>query len=370
MALYSLADAMKNIRYYKINSKRSYYNACELDPRLPEYPEFDYRDFPGWIEYLNVKNIYYDLKECRKKARKYINNQLFIHVDKICDYLCEIDKLFPPSDLWLDYYKVDSLNKIFKIYINIYPKVIMPGLFGTTPLSVLIFDNYMPYLKHFVRAMSKTHVVHVELVTERKKVRTLKYTLPPTYRQIEIVKKVDPYITKIIKNNTNIKKSSISIKLYVNSILKVCECDTLTIEQACLIIDDMSDNIYKRIIIDKTLLKTDCVKFATKTSVKTDDILVLESKVKSLLTKYLGFYLLAHQSDILQCNDKGNDKSNENKLNMTLFKQILIKIPPIMFQLKIIEFCDSQYNFIQMFKKENKHVDNYIDNSILNEWKL
>jgi hypothetical protein len=104
-----------------IINKKSYFDLCEIDYRLTKEPEKLYKNkFKNWIDYLGIQRIYYDLETCKNKIQEYllIYPELKIHYLDffyICNQLCLIDKLFPPNDLWIDYYNVQNLEDIIKI---------------------------------------------------------------------------------------------------------------------------------------------------------------------------------------------------------------------------------------------------------------
>ena len=106
----------KNIR-----SKDEYYELCETDNRLTKEPETVFKgQFKNWIEYLNIKREYYDLETCIKKVKM----NLLLHPDLKKHYLdlstvskmmTELDVLFPPNGLWVEYYNVIELKDIIVI---------------------------------------------------------------------------------------------------------------------------------------------------------------------------------------------------------------------------------------------------------------
>ena len=108
----------KNIKWYSLNQ---YYELCDEDNRLSKNPKELYKGkFTNWIDYLSIERVYYDLKTCKEKCKEIINkNPEFKKYKLDLNYLCEefykIDNNFPPIGLWVDYYKVDSLDDIIKI---------------------------------------------------------------------------------------------------------------------------------------------------------------------------------------------------------------------------------------------------------------
>lgn len=107
----------------KIKSKQDYYNACKIENRLSIEPELIYKGlFLGWIDYLSIDKIYYDITECKNMIIKYLNEKTELNEYKfdlviLCNKLCELDDKFPPNDLWMDYYEMDIIE-IFEINIK------------------------------------------------------------------------------------------------------------------------------------------------------------------------------------------------------------------------------------------------------------
>ena len=106
----------KNIR-----CKDDYYKLCETDNRLTKEPETVFKgQFKNWIEYLNIKREYYDLETCMTKVKM----NLLLHPDlkkhcldlsNVCKRMTELDVLFPPNGLWVEYYNVIELKDIIVI---------------------------------------------------------------------------------------------------------------------------------------------------------------------------------------------------------------------------------------------------------------
>ena len=113
----------KIIANKNIKSKESYYELCERDIRLSKEPELIYNgQFTSWIEYLSIERIYYDLETCKNKASEYLLlypeiKKYYLDLSKVIEYLCKIDKLFPPNGLWVEYYNM-SLQDIFTMSNN------------------------------------------------------------------------------------------------------------------------------------------------------------------------------------------------------------------------------------------------------------
>lgn len=113
--------ARKIIADKNIKSKRKYYELCERDNRLSKEPEFIFKGkFTNWIEYLSIERKYYDLKKCKSKVDEYLslNPELkkhYLDLSIVTNKLCEKDPLFPPNELWVEYYNVKDLRDIIII---------------------------------------------------------------------------------------------------------------------------------------------------------------------------------------------------------------------------------------------------------------
>jgi hypothetical protein len=112
--------AKKIIVEKNIKSKESYYELCNKDNRLSKEPDVLFKNkFTNWIDYLGIERIYYDFETCKNKIEEYlillpeIKNDLDLSL--ICKNLCKIDNLFPPSDLWVEYYNLKNLGEIIII---------------------------------------------------------------------------------------------------------------------------------------------------------------------------------------------------------------------------------------------------------------
>jgi predicted helicase len=120
----SYEKAKKIIAEHKIMNKEEYFKLCGKITSLSKQPEILYKDeFKNWIEYLNIEQKYYNLETCIEKVNNIIANNPDIKKDYldlmiICKKLCEIDPLFPPYGLWIDYYRVKDLRDIISIKNN------------------------------------------------------------------------------------------------------------------------------------------------------------------------------------------------------------------------------------------------------------
>ena len=113
--------AIKIIADKNIKSKESYYELCEKDNRLSKEPEIIFKgQFTNWIEYLSIKQVYYDLETCKNKVGEYLLlypeiKKHYLDLSIVSNELCKIDALFPPNGLWVEYYNVKDLRKIIII---------------------------------------------------------------------------------------------------------------------------------------------------------------------------------------------------------------------------------------------------------------
>lgn len=114
-------EKARKIIYDKgIKSKKSYYELCERDNRLPEDPEISFKGkFTNWIEYLSIERVYYDLETCKNKIGEYLEARpelkKTLELSNIIIELCQLDSMFPPYDLWIEYYQITNLDKIVNI---------------------------------------------------------------------------------------------------------------------------------------------------------------------------------------------------------------------------------------------------------------
>ena len=109
--------ARKIIADKNIKSKESYYELCERDNRLSKEPEIVFKgQFTNWIEYLSIERVYYDLETCKNKVGEYLSNETDIDFEftNITKTLKILDDMFPPYDLWCEYYDINDLTEIIK----------------------------------------------------------------------------------------------------------------------------------------------------------------------------------------------------------------------------------------------------------------
>lgn len=116
-------EAKKIIRDNNIKTKDEYALFCEIDKRLPKDPILYFgKGFCGWVNYLSIKDIFYDLKTCKNMCIKYMKHDPVIQKlckmtgwHEACKRFCEKDERFPPIGLWSDYYSVPDVSNIFEI---------------------------------------------------------------------------------------------------------------------------------------------------------------------------------------------------------------------------------------------------------------
>jgi len=111
------------IRNYELKPviKSEYYELVKKDDRLPEEPEIVFRgQFTNWVDYLSIERKFYDIYTCKNKCSYYLKNKNIeiknqFNYAYVCEQLCEIDEMFPPNEMWIDYYQVKNLSDIFNI---------------------------------------------------------------------------------------------------------------------------------------------------------------------------------------------------------------------------------------------------------------
>jgi len=122
----SFEEAKEIIVMSGIKTKAEYYELCDRDERLTREPEVLYcLSFKGWLDYLSIEKKYYDLETCKKKVKEYLAlcpvNKYFLDITTLCEDLYKKDAMFPPSDLWVEYYNVYNLGEI--IDLGIYDEI-------------------------------------------------------------------------------------------------------------------------------------------------------------------------------------------------------------------------------------------------------
>lgn len=113
--------AIKIIADEKIKNKNVYYQLCDRDNRLSKEPEIVFKgQFTNWIEYLSIERKYYDLETCKNKISQHLSSnpelkKHYLDLSIVSSELCKIDNLFPPNELWCEYYNVNDLRDIIII---------------------------------------------------------------------------------------------------------------------------------------------------------------------------------------------------------------------------------------------------------------
>jgi superfamily II DNA or RNA helicase len=105
------------IKSGNIISKEHYYTICDADNRLSKEPEILYEgEFTNWIDYLGITQKYYDLKTCKDKVSHYLSTKKKndFEFSEITKKLKKKDDMFPPYDLWCEYYNINDMTEIIK----------------------------------------------------------------------------------------------------------------------------------------------------------------------------------------------------------------------------------------------------------------
>ena len=122
----SYIEAKHIINNNDIKNKREYDELCKIDIRLPNNPEEIFKSQFDWFDYLNIEKYeYYNLETCISKTNEYLLKypelkKYYLDIAHICNELCKLDNLFPPSGLWVEHYRVKDLQDI--IMINVHKK--------------------------------------------------------------------------------------------------------------------------------------------------------------------------------------------------------------------------------------------------------
>ena len=113
----SFTKAKHIVSEKNIISKEHYYTICDIDNRLSKEPEILYEgEFTNWIDYLGIPQKYYDLKTCKDKVSHYLSTKKEIDFEfsEITKKLKKKDDMFPPYDLWCEYYNINDMTEIIK----------------------------------------------------------------------------------------------------------------------------------------------------------------------------------------------------------------------------------------------------------------
>ena len=110
--------AREIVASHAVKSMAEYYELCDKDNRLPREPDDVYKpSFISWIHYLSIERKFYELEECKAKAAQYIGMypeivKSILKISPVINELCKLDPLFPPNDLWMEYYGVKDITCI------------------------------------------------------------------------------------------------------------------------------------------------------------------------------------------------------------------------------------------------------------------
>jgi predicted helicase len=120
---YEKAKKIISEKMIKIRNKDDYCKVCDIDVRLPKDPEERFKGKFDWIDYLGINGNFYEYDECKEKINKYLTDNIelkkkSLNLDFICKELCKIDEKFPPYGLWIEYYKIKSLDNIININLS------------------------------------------------------------------------------------------------------------------------------------------------------------------------------------------------------------------------------------------------------------
>ena len=122
----SYLEVIEIIKEYNIKTKEEYFEKSEKDFRLPKNPDEHFKGHFNWIYYLSInKDDYYTLKECQKQSSQYfkkypeLKKYYSIDLSKITKELYEMNKMFPPHDLWCEFYKTNNIKNVIIIYKTI-----------------------------------------------------------------------------------------------------------------------------------------------------------------------------------------------------------------------------------------------------------
>jgi predicted helicase len=117
---YEKAKKIISEKDFIVRNKEDYQILCEKDIRLPTDPEIRFKGHFDWIDYLGIEHKYYEKDKCTEKINYYLDKHQelksnSLNLDLICRELCKIDDNFPPYGLWVEYYKIKSLENMINI---------------------------------------------------------------------------------------------------------------------------------------------------------------------------------------------------------------------------------------------------------------
>ncbi len=107
-------NAKKIVQEHKLDeiTEESYKELCQKDDRLPLNPkEVFTKTFVSWFDYLGIPtHTFYNIDECVKHVKELLSSKT-IKLNDFNYVECAkqarvVDKRFPPSNMWIDFYKV------------------------------------------------------------------------------------------------------------------------------------------------------------------------------------------------------------------------------------------------------------------------
>jgi hypothetical protein len=89
---------------------------------LPIDPQAHFGDiFKGWVDYLSIlPEYFYDIDTFRNKCSMYAeehqlkSSNIFVDYDSIYTQIQQLDTMLPCKNVLLDFYKIDSYEKLFE----------------------------------------------------------------------------------------------------------------------------------------------------------------------------------------------------------------------------------------------------------------
>lgn len=110
--------AVEIIKSKNIQNKEDYFSLCQKDFRLPKDPVSVFQKFISWTDYLGIERKFYLKEEAMTKIQFLISSntisQFTLDYNNLCKKICTLDPMFPPFDLWTDYYEVPNLSVMFQ----------------------------------------------------------------------------------------------------------------------------------------------------------------------------------------------------------------------------------------------------------------
>ncbi len=107
-----------------IRSIEQYNELCDHDVRFPRDPEQTFGHLVArwsWVDYFGIPRTFYDIDVCKQKCAMYLTmspemREKMVDISVVCEALCQLDSMFPPKGLWVDYYHVNELSDIIPIF--------------------------------------------------------------------------------------------------------------------------------------------------------------------------------------------------------------------------------------------------------------